>query len=217
VPFCLQGGRRLGLGRGDILDSTPKGDAPDHSLFVEASARIDQTGSADGAQEPIRTMHFVLAKTRHLSLATPWVYQNFDQKLAQQEIMSLAEKLKDRGIDAIPCDYAQANLESGNLKEALRAFGNDFEQVVFPHYQQLKEIKQRFLACGALACHMTGSGPTIFAVAESAAHAAELVERYKDSEAEASNIACAAKYDQIDLYAVRSIDVGARVVQVGKI
>jgi 4-diphosphocytidyl-2-C-methyl-D-erythritol kinase len=218
VPFCLQGGRRLGLGRGDILDSTPQG-APDDSLFLDggAPAGVVATDGEENDKEPIQTMHFVLAKTRHLSLATPWVYQSFDQKMAQQEILSLADKLRDRGVDALPCDYAQANLQGGNLKEALRAFGNDFEQVVFPHYQQLKEIKQRFLACGALACHMTGSGPTIYAVAESAAHANELIEKYKESEAEASNIACAAKYDQIDLYAVRSINVGARVVQVGKI
>jgi 4-diphosphocytidyl-2-C-methyl-D-erythritol kinase len=38
VPFCLQGGRRLGLGRGDILDSTPQG-APDDSGRRQARSR----------------------------------------------------------------------------------------------------------------------------------------------------------------------------------
>ena len=218
VPFCLKGGRLLGLGRGDILDSTPPQVAVDMREEAPSVVQIETTASAEEIAAPIETMYFVLAKTRNLSLATPWVYQSFDEKLVQQEILSLAEKLNDRGIAALPCDYALSNLASGNLKEALRAFGNDFEQVVFPHYQQLKDIKQRFLACGALACHMTGSGPTIYAVAESAAHAAELMQKYKESEAgAASNIMCAAKFDQIDLYEVRSIDHGAQVIQVGKI
>ncbi len=131
--------------------------------------------------------------------------------------MSLCEKVQDRGIDALPCDYAIANLQSGNLKEALRAFGNDFEQVVFPHYKQLKEIKQRFVASGALACHMTGSGPTIYAVAESAEHANDLVKEFRTREESDHNlVVCAAKFDQVDLYPVHSLKSGAQVVHVQK-
>jgi 4-diphosphocytidyl-2-C-methyl-D-erythritol kinase len=192
VPFCLKGGRQLGCGRGDQLVEKENIDAPDQNL------------------------HFVLAKTRHLSLATPWVYQAWDEKAAENEVMSLAEKVKDRGIDALPCDYATTNLDQGNLKEALRAFGNDFEQVVFPHYQQLKEIKQKFLAAGALSCHMTGSGPTIFALAENAEHASELVKEFRQREASDNNLVCATKFDQIDLYPVHSVNSGAQVVQVEK-
>jgi len=194
VPFCLKGGRQLGLGRGDMLES------------------IEQS-SQDSSEE---RLHFVLAKTRHLSLATPWVYKSWDQKVEEGEVMSLAEKVKDRGIDALPCDYAITNLESGNLKEALRAFGNDFEQVVFPHYKQLKEIKQRFLAAGALSCHMTGSGPAIYAVAESAEHNLELVKEFRTREASDNNLVCATKFDQVDLYPVHSLPSGAQVVQIQK-
>lgn len=199
VPFCVRGGRQLGLGRGDQLQSA-----------------LENENHIGNREQPGETLHFVLAKTRHLSLATPWVYKSWDQKAEEGEVMSLSEKVKDRGIDSLPCDYAIANLDSGNLKEALRAFGNDFEQVVFPHYKQLKEIKQRFLAAGALSCHMTGSGPTIFAVAESAEHAQELVIQFRQREAQDTSLVCATKFDQIDLYPVHSLQNGAHVVQVEK-
>jgi len=191
VPFCLSGGRQLGLGKGDSLEAVDKGDDNE-------------------------TLHFVLAKTRHLSLATPWVYQSWDEKSAQGDVLSLAEKVKDRGIDSLPSTYAIDNLRQGNLKEALRAFGNDFEQIVLPNYKQLKEIKQRFLAAGALSAQMTGSGPTMFALAESAEHAQSLIKEFRQREADDHNLVCATKFDQIDLYPVHSINQGSHVVQVEK-
>jgi 4-diphosphocytidyl-2-C-methyl-D-erythritol kinase len=210
VPFCLKGGRQLGLGRGDMLESIEREPA-------EAEVLENTAGEGKNDGDKINDeLHFVLAKTRHLSLATPWVYQGWDQKAETGELMSLCEKVKDRGIDALPCDYAIDNLRSGNLKEALRAFGNDFEQVVFPHYKQLKEIKQRFIGAGALGCHMTGSGPTIYAVAESADHALELVKEFRSREASDNNLVCATKFDQIDLYPVHSLTSGAKVVHVQK-
>ncbi|MBS1993188.1 MAG: 4-(cytidine 5'-diphospho)-2-C-methyl-D-erythritol kinase [Cyanobacteria bacterium SZAS LIN-3] len=204
VPFCLKGGRLLGLGRGDQLTAIDEGGGAVNEEISE-----DEIGGDD-------TLHFVLAKARHLSLATPWVYQAWDEKAAARELMSLEEKVKDRGIDALPCDYAIANLQKHNLKEALRVFGNDFEQVVFPHYKQLKEIKTRFIASGALASHMTGSGPTIYAVAESAEHARELMSEFRRREAADTSLVCATKFDQVDLYAVHSTEGGAMVVQVEK-
>lgn len=185
VPFCLVGGLRVGTGRGDVLtDALPMAES----------------------------VHLVIAKPRHLSISTPWVYQAYDQA---SEIFHLHEKLQDRYMtDALPGDFAAQYLGDGNLAESLKAFGNDFEQVVFPHYQELKDIKQTFLKLGALACHMTGSGPTIFAVVASG-EAAEMLKRdFYEQYCQANEIACATKYDPIDLWVTSTIDDGAKVLAV---
>ncbi len=185
VPFCLAGGLRIGTGRGDILSE------------------------ALPVTEPI---HLVIAKPRHLSISTPWVYQAYDQAT---EIFHLHEKLKDRYMtESLPGDFAARYLSEGKLAESLKAFGNDFEQVVFPHYQELKDIKQTFLKLGAMACHMTGSGPTIFAVVSDSTAAEKLKLDFYEDYCQANEIACATKYDPIDLWVASTIGDGAKVLAV---
>jgi 4-diphosphocytidyl-2-C-methyl-D-erythritol kinase len=189
VPFCLSGGLRAGSGRGDVL----------------------------GKAIEVKPLNLVIAKPRHLAIATPWVYQTYDQHNEQATIFSLAEKLRDRQIiepTEVPGDFVARNLASGTLPEALKGFGNDFEQVVFPHYQELKEIKQTFLKLGALACHMTGSGPTIYAVTESRDAAEKLKHDFYQEFCQANEIACATKYDPIDLWVTQTIENGAQVLAV---
>lgn len=184
VPFCLAGGLRNGSGRGDRLSEDLSENVPD--------------------------LHLVIAKPTHLAIATPWAYKSWDQGA---DLLPLSEKLKDRGIEETPADFAVHYLRENNIKEAVKAFGNDFEQVVFPHYQQLKDIKQTFLKQGAMSCHMTGSGPTIYAVAESEAAAEELKLRFKSEYCKSEGIVCATKYDPIGLWTTRTIKGGARVVK----
>lgn len=182
VPFCLGGGLRTGTGRGDLLSEN----------------------LAAGLEE----LHMVIAKPTHLAISTPWAYKTWDQA---EDLLPLHEKLKDRGISATPGDFALNNWREGKLTEAFKAFGNDFEQVVFPHYQQLKAIKQTFLKEGALACHMTGSGPTIFALAASASEAEALKLRFKAEYCKSEGIVCATKYDPIALWVTKTIDSGALI------
>lgn len=185
VPFCLSGGLRVGTGRGDILSD---------KLSSENSLAL------------------VIAKPRNLSIATPWVYGAFDEC---PEIFHLAEKLRDRYMtDTLPCDFASQSLAQGNLVEALKAFGNDFEQVVFPHYQELKDIKQTFIKLGAMGCHMTGSGPTIFAVTADKEAAEKLKSDFYEDYCQVNEIACATKYDPIDLWVASTIESGAQVLEV---
>jgi 4-diphosphocytidyl-2-C-methyl-D-erythritol kinase len=185
VPFCLAGGLRVGTGRGDILSD---------KLSSEKSLAL------------------VIAKPRNLSIATPWVYGAFDEC---PEIFHLAEKLRDRYMtDTLPCDFVSQSLAQGNLLEALKAFGNDFEQVVFPHYQELKDIKQTFIKLGAMGCHMTGSGPTIFAVTADREAAEKLKSDFYENYCQVNEIACATKYDPIDLWVASTIESGAQVLEV---
>ena len=185
VPFCLSGGLRVGTGRGDKLSE---------QLPSENSIAL------------------VIAKPRNLSISTPWVYGAYDDT---PEIFHLAEKLRDRYMtETLPSDFASQALAEGSLTEALKAFGNDFEQVVFPHYQELKDIKQTFIKLGAIGCHMTGSGPTIFAIAANREAAEKLKADFYEDYCQVNEIACATKYDPIDLWVASTIKSGAQVLEV---
>lgn len=182
VPFCLSGGTMVGTGRGDKLEA------------VNCSNEL----------------HFVLAKPRHLGIATPWAYKTFD---ATREKLGLSERLKDRGIADDATDFARQALTDEDFDRAIKAFGNDFEQAIFPHYKELKATKHRFLEAGALSCHMTGSGPTIYALAADREAAEKLKEKFSELLVNENNMVCATKFDQIDLYLASSKKEGAAVLE----
>lgn len=54
---------------------------------------------------------------------------------------------------------------------------NVFESVILEEYPQVRAIKEEFIRSGALAALMTGSGPTVFALARDASSAQHLRER----------------------------------------
>ena len=65
-------------------------------------------------------------------------------------------------------------LSSGDPKEIGRLVNNDLEPAAFALRPGLREKKEAMAAAGALGAGMTGSGPTIFGIASSKAHAAEI-------------------------------------------
>lgn len=77
VPFCIQGGAAVALGRGEILE--PLKDMPETLV--------------------------VLAKPKDLEVSTAWVYKNFDRRrvIRRPVIWRLAEFLPKGGKETIPC------------------------------------------------------------------------------------------------------------------
>jgi 4-diphosphocytidyl-2-C-methyl-D-erythritol kinase len=66
-------------------------------------------------------------------------------------------------------------------KEAvIRGLSNHLEVVTFALYPALAERRQMALRLGALNCLMSGSGPTLFAVARDPQHARELAGQLQD-------------------------------------
>lgn len=92
----------------------------------------------------------VLAKPK-LEVATGWVYGNFCQQQVNQR----------PDIDGIIKALGQS--EPGLL---LASCGNVLESVTIPAHPVIADIKQKMLAAGATYALMSGSGPTVFAVAE---------------------------------------------------
>jgi 4-diphosphocytidyl-2-C-methyl-D-erythritol kinase len=139
VPFCIVGGTAIATGRGEKIASLTGVD----SLYV------------------------VLAKHRSLAVSTPWAYKTFREQF-RESYVSDPLALKERWHQ----------VHAGNLVQALdrqdgSAIGqqlyNDFEKIVFPAYPQVQQLRDTLARLSSLGAMMSGSGPTVFALAASAA------------------------------------------------
>lgn len=141
IPFCVSGGTAIATGRGE---------------------QLDPLSDLDG-------LSVVLGKYRSLSVSTPWAYKNYRQKFGDTYVRE-SDRLSSR----------RHAMQSGALVNAVtqrdgtqigRYLYNDLEKVVLPEYPQVAELKAAMQACHPLGCMMSGSGPTVFALADSPAAA----------------------------------------------
>ena len=111
------------------------------------------------------TFHWVVC-TAAQPLATADVYRSWDRSCAVNEIQPDAVVQALRSTDA----------------EALgAALHNDLEPAAFALRPELAEQKESLLDAGALGAVLSGSGPTLLALAESADHATQLSQRLEGS------------------------------------
>jgi len=149
IPFCVSGGTAIATGRGEKL-------APLADL--------------DG-------LSVVLGKYRSLSVSTPWAYKTYREKFNESYVRE-SDRLSHR----------QQAMQSGALVSAIahrdgpqigRYLYNDFEKVVLPAFPQVAALKAAMVACNPLGCLMSGSGPTIFALAESSTQAEQIRDKVR--------------------------------------
>jgi 4-diphosphocytidyl-2-C-methyl-D-erythritol kinase len=141
VPFCIAGGTALATGRGEKLDALP---ALDH-LYV------------------------VLAKYRSLSVSTPWAYKAYRQQFSDSYLEPGAPQVeRRRQVHAGPMVGAIAQRDNAQIGQLLY---NDLEKVVLPEHPQVQKLREEFQRIGTLGTMMSGSGPTVFALAESQSQA----------------------------------------------
>lgn len=109
--------------------------------------------------EPEETV-IVLAKPQ-LAVSTAWVYKEFDALTAPQhpDVQLLASQLK-----------------KGNAKLPLDGMGNALEGVTCAQYPIVSDIKEKLLAAGADYALMSGSGPTVFAIAPDKTAAQKIID-----------------------------------------
>lgn len=174
MPFCLSGGTQLGLNKGDELTAY---------------------------DVPLK-LQFVIVKPRQLSIATPWVYKEYDAWLEQPS--SSGDRIDPKCI----IEY----LQRGKIDEAASGFRNAFEPVVFGHYQGLAQIRDHLLALGCTRAHLSGSGPSLFALVPTLETAHFIRRKLIEEEARGDAI-WTSKYGwHLDCFIAESVNYGARVV-----
>lgn len=158
VPFCVSGGTALALGRGEEL--SPLTD-------------LDQ-------------LYAVLAKYRSLSVSTPWAYQTYRAQFSDTYVQTpAAQDERRRTGPSVPLLGAIAHRNPQEIGQALH---NDLERVVLSHYPQVAQLREKMSQQSILGGMMSGSGPTVFTLAESRdeAHriAAQVTTEFSDPDLE---------------------------------
>ncbi len=141
VPFCIVGGTAIATGRGEQIDPL----------------------------QSTNTLYAVLAKYQSLSVSTPWAYKTYRASFGDTYADVLTDGISRR--DAVRSGAIVAAIAQHNGAEIGHHLHNDLEKVVLPAYPQVQTLKTILADCGGLGTLMSGSGPTVFSLAESHAEA----------------------------------------------
>jgi 4-diphosphocytidyl-2-C-methyl-D-erythritol kinase len=142
VPFCISGGTAIATGRGEEITNI----------------------------SPLQQGAVVLGKYRSLSVSTPWAYQTYRQQFGDNYVMG--EQLVARSQQIFHSDLVQTiglDPHLVNDRQDMRAIGqllyNDLEKVVLSEYSLVAQLREAFAQTDNLGVMMSGSGPTVFALA----------------------------------------------------
>ncbi len=89
----------------------------------------------------------------HGEISTVWAYKTFDEFFADK-------------ISHPPTEKIISLLSQKNYEEAFKNFSNVFEPVALKKFPEIELYKKKMLAAGAKFSMMSGSGPTIFSLAD---------------------------------------------------
>jgi 4-diphosphocytidyl-2-C-methyl-D-erythritol kinase len=149
MPFCISGGTALALGRGEEL--SPLTD-------------LDQ-------------LYAVLAKYRSLSVSTPWAYQTYRQQFGETYANTpAAQEERRRAGHSVKLLGAIAQRNAQGIGQSLQ---NDLEKVVLTHHPQVAQLRQTLAQQSSLGAMMSGSGPTVFALAQTQEEARQMAAQLK--------------------------------------
>lgn len=149
VPFCVAGGTAIATGRGEQVD----------------------------VLQGIDNLYVVLAKFNHLSVSTPWAYQAYRQAFGDTYIDVQTEGISRR--EALHSSPMMGAISQQVGVEIGRHLHNDLEKVVLPEHPQVQALKETLANCGGLGTLMSGSGPTVFSLAENRAEAEAIAEQMR--------------------------------------
>ncbi len=151
VPFCLAGGTALATGRGEKLAPLPN---LEHLLVV-------------------------LAKYHRLEVSTPWAYKTYRQHFGGSYLADESSR-QSRTLQ----------VHSGGLVKAIahhdypaigKLLHNDLEKVVLPAHPQVRQLLDLMSNLGGLGTMMSGSGPTVFTLCESAQQAQTIQAKIRET------------------------------------
>lgn len=145
ISFCVAGGTALCTGRGEIIDPLP--------------------GLDD--------LYAVLAKYEDLPVPTPWAYKTYRAEFGSTYPETTTEL--DRRTEQLRTGSMMNAIVQGDGAAIGKGLHNDLEKVVLPHYPKIQNLRNEFSKTNSLGVMMSGSGSTVFALAQSLAQA-EIIE-----------------------------------------
>jgi 4-diphosphocytidyl-2-C-methyl-D-erythritol kinase len=111
--------------------------------------------------------YFVLIKPKSISISTPWAYSTFDQSVNFSYLNEVEAELRLKNlIKQLDGMAPYMVLDSSHTDY----FWNAFEPVIFKEFPVLAKIQEGLLNLDCREAHLTGSGPTIYALVESKEH-----------------------------------------------
>jgi 4-diphosphocytidyl-2-C-methyl-D-erythritol kinase len=108
--------------------------------------------------------YWILLVYPGVHVSTPWAYNQVKNK---------KEKVK-KGFTALVYDLKKSASEINQLIE------NDFEEVVFPHYPVIANIKEQMIQLGAVFALMSGSGSSVYGFFQSEESAQKATQEFED-------------------------------------
>lgn len=107
---------------------------------------------------------YLLIVNPGIHIATKWAFSLIKPNNPQSSLKSFIDK------------------ESCCIKDIMKIASNDFEKIVFEHFPEIKEIKEKMFEFGASYSMMTGTGSTVWAMFddEEAAYQTELYFKCKN-------------------------------------
>ncbi|MEB3211319.1 MAG: 4-(cytidine 5'-diphospho)-2-C-methyl-D-erythritol kinase [Leptolyngbyaceae bacterium] len=141
IPFCVVGGTAIATGRGERIAPLPDLDAT----------------------------YVVLAKYGSMAVSTPWAYKSYRAQFSESYVsdqVSVGDR--HRQLHSGPIVAAITHKDMTQVGALLH---NDLEKVVLPEYPQVQALRAALLQHNPLGAMMSGSGPTVFALAETRDHA----------------------------------------------
>ncbi len=98
-------------------------------------------------------------------IPTEWAYKNLDLEQAKKEKNNTSAMIKA--------------LKERELQGIARNLYNSFEGLIIKEYPEIGKIKNRLIEAGALGALMSGSGPTVFGIAQNKEQALKIYEKLK--------------------------------------
>jgi 4-diphosphocytidyl-2-C-methyl-D-erythritol kinase len=93
----------------------------------------------------LRFPHPILIVNPNLHVSTKWAFENIIPKVPEKSLYNLISEYTD-------------------IADLRRMINNDFEDVVFSHYPEIKKVKEDLYAYGAVFALMSGSGSTVYGI-----------------------------------------------------
>jgi 4-diphosphocytidyl-2-C-methyl-D-erythritol kinase len=119
----------------------------------------------------------VLGKYRSLSVSTPWAYGAYRQQFGNS--YTVGDELETRSQAIHQINLMQA-IDNQDITTIGKLLYNDLERVVLPAYPLVATLKAAFAQTDNLGVMMSGSGPTVFALAKDLAGAESIAQAVRN-------------------------------------